>query len=92
MMFGTFDRRSSGGAAIGHLASHGRRVGAAVVNRDACGHVVTVDRALEQAPRRSLVAVNAQQEVLCLAELVDGAALAFPQPAHRRIGFVHTPG
>ena len=64
----------NGRAAVSDQAAHGRRIGAALVDRDACRHVVQVDRALKETPHRSHVAMGRQQEVHRLAKLVDGMA------------------
>ena len=63
----------------------------ALVDRDACSHVVQVDRALEEAPRRSHVAVRRQQEVHGLAESVNGPLQMLPLSAHLDAGLIHSP-
>jgi hypothetical protein len=56
------------------------------------GHVVQVDRALEEATRSGHVTVGGQEEVHRLAELVDRAVQVLPLTAYQHIGLVDSPG
>ena len=65
-------------AAVGNQTSHGRRVGAALVDRDAGRQVMQVNRALKEAPRRGNVSAGGQQEIHRLAKLVHRAVQVLP--------------
>jgi hypothetical protein len=79
-------------AAVGHQCAHGGRIGAALVDGDLLGHIVQVDRALEEAARSGHVTVGGQEEVHRLAELVDRAVQILPLTAYQHIGLVDSPG
>src|SRR6266850_839319 len=73
------------------VASDGRGIGLAPINRDRLWHAMTPNRLGEKARGGALVALVREQEINGLAGLIHRTIQIAPFPTYADVGFIHPP-
>src|SRR6266542_1490839 len=86
------DERLSGQDAFGLQFGDGLMGRLTAVERDLLRDLVITDRFLEEAYGSRFIPIFTQQEIDCLALLIDRAVEIAPLTLHFDIGFIDSPG
>ena len=86
------DERLSGQDAFGLQFGDGLMGRLTAVERDLLRDLVIIDRFLEEADGGRSIPILTQQEIDCLALLIDRAVEIAPLTFHFDIGFIDSPG